>query len=209
MSTKKLRAVIDAAEGRVPADKLFVNAQIVDVYGLRVVPGQVAVKDGLIVGVLFGDREPDRAAGYEAAEVIDCGGRYLAPGLIDGHLHIESSNVRPAEYARMALARGTTTAIADSHEISNVCGLDGLEFMIEDGRRAPISFKFMMPSCVPALPDEQAGAQITAKDMRAFFRAHKGDVFGLGEMMNLPGVFMADPETCARIDAAQIGRAHV
>ena len=203
MSTKKLRAVIDAAEGRVPADKLFVNAQIVDVYGLRVVPGQVAVKDGLIVGVLFGDREPDRAAGYEAAEVIDCGGRYLAPGLIDGHLHIESSNVRPAEYARMALARGTTTAIADSHEISNVCGLDGLEFMIEDGRRAPISFKFMMPSCVPALPDEQAGAQITAKDMRAFFRAHKGDVFGLGEMMNLPGVFMADPETCARIDAAR------
>ena len=105
MSTKKLRAVIDAAEGRVPADKLFVNAQIVDVYGLRVVPGQVAVKDGLIVGVLFGDREPDRAAGYEAAEVIDCGGRYLAPGLIDGHLHIESSNVRPAEYADGARAR--------------------------------------------------------------------------------------------------------
>ena len=161
MSTKKLRAVIDAAEGRVPADKLFVNAQIVDVYGLRVVPGQVAVKDGLIVGVLFGDREPDRAAGYEAAEVVDCGGRYLAPG------HIESSNVRPVEYARMALARGPTTAIADSHEISNVCGLDGLEFMIEDGRRAPISFKFMMPSCVPALPDEQTSPAATSSGSRA------------------------------------------
>mgnify|MGYP000556249621 CR=1 FL=1 len=74
--------------------------------------------------------------------------------------------------------------------------------MIEDGRRAPISIKYMMPSCVPALPDEQAGAVITAADMQEFFAEHPGDVFGLGEMMNLPGVFMADPETCARIDAA-------
>ena len=96
----------------------------------------------------------------------------------------------------------TTTAIADSHEIANVAGLDGLRFMIEDGRRAPISIKYMMPSCVPALPDEQAGAVITAADMQEFFAEYPGDVFGLGEMMNLPGVFMADPETCARIDAA-------
>lgn len=102
----------------------------------------------------------------------------------------------------MAATRGTTTAIADSHEIANVAGLDGLRFMIEDGRRAPISIKYMMPSCVPALPDEQAGAVISAADMQAFFAEHPGDVFGLGEMMNLPGVFMADPETCARIDAA-------
>lgn len=204
MPASPLTHLIDAAEGRVAADTLFVNARIVDVYGQRIVPGQVAVKDGVIVGVLFGDREPDRAAGYEAARVIDCGGRYLAPGFIDAHLHIESSNVRPAEYARMALARGTTTAIADSHEIANVCGTDGLAFMIEDGRRAPISFKFMMPSCVPALPDEQAGAEISAADMRAFFEEHPGDIFGLGEMMNLPGVFSADPETCARIDAATL-----
>lgn len=102
----------------------------------------------------------------------------------------------------MAATRGTTTAIADSHEIANVAGLDGLRFMIEDGRRAPISIKYMMPSCVPALPDEQAGAVISAADMQAFFAEHPGDVFGLGEMMNLPGVFMANPETCARIDAA-------
>ena len=103
-----------------------------------------------------------------ATEVVDCQGRYLAPGFIDGHLHIESSNIRPAEYARMAATRGTTTAIADSHEIANVAGLDGLRFMIEDGRRAPISIKYMMPSCVPALPDEQAGAVITAADSRVF-----------------------------------------
>ncbi|MDD6944980.1 MAG: amidohydrolase family protein, partial [Collinsella sp.] len=201
MSVEVMRSVIDAAEGRVPVDTLFANAQIVDVYGQRVAPGSVAVKDGVIVGVLYDGRD-DAAGTYEAAEVIDCQGRYLAPGFIDGHLHIESSNIRPAEYARMAATRGTTTAIADSHEIANVSGLDGLRFMIEDGCRAPISIKYMMPSCVPALPDEQAGAVITAADMQAFFAEHPGDVFGLGEMMNLPGVFMADPETCARIDAA-------
>ena len=202
MSVENLRSVIDAAEGRVPADKLFVNAKIVDVYGQRVVDGSVAVRDGVIVGVLLDGRD-DAAGQYEAAEVIDCEGRYLAPGFIDGHLHIESSNIRPAEYARMAATRGTTTAIADSHEIANVAGLDGLRFMVEDGRRAPISIKYMMPSCVPALPDEQAGAEISAADMQAFFAEHPGDIFGLGEMMNLPGVFMADPETCARIDSAR------
>ena len=150
-----------------PVDTLFTNAQIVDVYGQRVAPGSVAVKDGVIVGVLYDGRD-DAAGTYEATEVVDCQGRYLVPGLIDGHLHIESSNVRPAEYARMAATRGTTTAIADSHEIANVAGLDGLRFMIEDGRRAPISIKYMMPSCVPALPDEQAGAVITAADMQEF-----------------------------------------
>ena len=201
MSVEVMRSVIDAAEGRVPVDTLFTNVQIVDVYGQRVAPGSVAVKDGVIVGVLYDGRD-DAAGTYEATEVIDGQGRYIAPGFIDGHLHIESSNIRPAEYARMAATRGTTTAIADSHEIANVAGLDGLRFMIEDGRRAPISIKYMMPSCVPALPDEQAGAVITAEDMHAFFAEHPGDVFGLGEMMNLPGVFMGDPETCARIDAA-------
>ncbi|WP_239464420.1 amidohydrolase family protein [Collinsella tanakaei] len=111
-----------------------------------------------------------RRGAYEAARVVDCEGRYLAPGLIDAHLHIESSNIRPAEYARMALACGTTTAIADCHEIANVCGLDGLRFMMADARRVPLDVKFMMPSCVPALPDEQAGACITADDMRAHRR---------------------------------------
>lgn len=199
--TVELANTIDAAEGRRQVDTLFTNAQIVDVYGQRVVPGRVAVADGIIVGVLFDDRDasvPEPAA----AAVVDCEGRYLTPGLIDGHLHIESSNVHPSEYAKMALARGTTTAIADSHEIANVAGLDGLEFMIEDARRAPLDIKFMMPSCVPALPDEQAGASITAADMHAFMAAHPGDIFGLGEMMNMPGVFAADAETLARIDAA-------
>ena len=202
-SVRAMRRLIDCAEGRVPADTLFVNARVVDVYRLRVASGRVLVKDGCIAGVLFDDREGD-VPSPEAAHVVDCGGRYLAPGFIDGHLHIESSNIRPSEYARMALARGTTTAIADSHEIANVCGLTGLEFMIEDGHRAPGNLRFMMPSCVPALPDEQAGASITAADMRTFMESHPGDIFGLGEMMNLPGVYGADEETCARIDAGRL-----
>ena len=202
-SVGAMRRLIDCAEGRAPADVLFINANIVDVYRLRVAPGRVLVKDGCIAGVLFDDREGDIPS-PEASRVVDCGGRYLAPGLIDGHLHIESSNIRPSEYARMALVRGTTTAIADSHEIANVCGLAGLEFMIEDGRRAPGNLRFMMPSCVPALPDEQAGASITAADMRAFMAEHLGDIFGLGEMMNLPGVYGADEETCARIDTGRL-----
>ena len=200
---KLMQALIDVAEGRAPADLVFVNASIVDVYRLRVARGQVAVKFGCIAGVLFEGRDCEDASvsAWEAMRVVDCQGRYLAPGFIDGHLHIESSNIRPAEYARMALSRGTTTAIADSHEITNVCGLDGLAFMIEDASRAPLDIKFMMPSCVPALPDEQAGAVITAADMRAFMAEHRGAIFGLGEMMNLPGVFGADEETCRRIAA--------
>ena len=198
---KLMQALIDTAEGRVPADLVFVNARIVDVYRLRVARGQVAVACGCIAGVLFEGRDCEDASvpAWEAACVVDCEGRYLAPGFIDGHLHIESSNIRPAEYARMALARGTTTAIADSHEIANVCGLDGLAFMIEDASRAPLDIKFMMPSCVPALPDEQAGAVITAADMEAFMNEYRGAIFGLGEMMNLPGVYGADEETCRRI----------
>lgn len=198
---KLMQALIDTAEGRVPADLVFVNARIVDVYRLRVARGQVAVACGCIAGVLFEGRDCEDASvpAWEAGRVVDCEGRYLAPGFIDGHLHIESSNIRPAEYARMALARGTTTAIADSHEIANVCGLDGLAFMIEDASRAPLDIKFMMPSCVPALPDEQAGAVITAADMEAFMNECRGAIFGLGEMMNLPGVYGADEETCRRI----------
>lgn len=195
-----MKTSIDAAQGRIPADTLFENARIVDVYGQRIAPGSVAVKDGVIAGVFF-DSEGSIPA-IDAAKTLDCAGRYLSPGFIDGHLHIESSNIRPAEYTRMAATRGTTTAIADSHEICNVAGLDGLRFMMEDGKRAPISIKYMMPSCVPALPDEQAGAVITAEDMRAFMAEHPGEVFGLGEMMNLPGVLGADEETLARINAA-------
>ena len=113
MSVEVMRSVIEAAEGRVPVDTLFTNAQIVDVYGQRVAPGSVAVKDGVIVGVLYDGRD-DAAGTYEAAEVIDCQGRYLAPGFIDGHLHIESSNIRPAEYDRGRSSRAHFHQVHDA-----------------------------------------------------------------------------------------------
>lgn len=201
MTREDLKGVVDAAEGRTPVDTLWINARIVDVYGQRIVAGRVAASNGVIVSVLFDDRD-GQVPSPQACEIIDCAGAYLIPGFIDAHLHIESSNVRPAEYARLALARGTTTAIADSHEITNVAGLSGLAFMIEDARRTPLDVKFMMPSCVPALPDEQAGATVTAADIQAFINDHPGDIFGLGEMMNTPGVFAGDEETLARINVA-------
>ena len=123
MSVEVMRSVIDAAEGRVPVDTLFTHAQIVDVYGQRVAPGSVAVKDGVIVGVLYDGRD-DAAGTYEATEVIDCQGRYLAPGFIDGHLHIESSNIRPAEYARMAQDYAGT--FCRGPQVLNLTALNGL-----------------------------------------------------------------------------------
>ena len=135
--TAELANMIDAAEGRRQVDTLFTHAQIVDVYGQRVVSGRVAVADGVIVGVLFDDRDAD-VPDPAAAAVVDCEGRYLTPGLIDGHLHIESSNVRPSEYAKLALARGATTAIADSHE--------GIMNLISSGARRASSIMNSRPS---------------------------------------------------------------
>lgn len=199
MSVSELKRLIGSAHGAREVDILFTNASLVDVFGMRVVEGALAVAEGMIVGVDFGSGSLDSCA---ARKVVDCRGCYLAPGFIDAHLHIESSNVRPSEYMKEALAHGTTTAIADPHEIVNVCGLEGFRFMVEDARRAPGTVSFMMPSCVPALPNEQAGACVTADDMRAYIAEHEGDVFGLGEMMNFPGVIGADEETLARIDVA-------
>ena len=147
-----LKKMMDVAAGRRKASLVLKGGTIVNVFTERTEIGDIAIEDGCIAGI----------GEYDGLVNVDMTGRYICPGFIDGHLHIESSNIRPAEYARMAATRGTTTAIADSHEIANVAGLDGLRFMIEDGRRAPISIKYMMPSCVPALPDEQAGAVITA-----------------------------------------------
>ena len=196
MSVEVMRSVIEAAEGRVPVDRLFTNAQIVDVYGQRVAPGSVAVKDGVIVGVLYDGRD-DAAGTYEATEVIDCQGRYLAPGFIDGHLHIESSNIRPAEYARMAATRGTTTAIADSHEIANVAGCDGITYMMQATKDLPLDVFFMVPSCVPATDLDESGACLNADDITPFYNDRR--VLGLAEMMNAFGVNQADGSVLSKI----------
>ncbi|MCK8519780.1 adenine deaminase [Methanoculleus sp. 7T] len=147
-----------------------------------------AVKDGLIVGV--GD--------YQGKREYDLAGTYVVPGLIDGHVHIESSLLAPAEYARLVLAHGTTTVIADPHEIANVCGAPGIEYMLAEGARTPLDIRVMLPSCVPATPLDAGGALLAAGDL-ARFRGREG-VIGLAEVMNVPGVLAGDGDLRAKMD---------
>jgi adenine deaminase len=177
MDKKTLIRVIDSAMHRVPADLVIYNCQIVDVFTGTVRPGSIAVTDGLIVG--FGDD-------YRGQEEIDAGGAYAAPGLIDGHIHIESTYTSPEEFGRMVVPRGTTTVIADPHEITNVYGLEGLNYMIRAASRTELSVRYMIPSCVPATPFEDAGAVVNAFDMQ--WPMQDRHVPGLGEFMNVPGI---------------------
>ncbi len=197
-STPTSAALIDAAMGRVPIDILFTNARIVDVLARRLVEGSIGVFEGVIIGVAVEGSRPLWTR--HPREVIDLGGHYVSPGLIDAHLHIESSNITPAQYARLAAGRGTTTAIADPHEVTNVGGVDALHYMVKDAARAPVDIRFMIPSCVPSLPDELAGGNVNSEDMAVLIDENIDDFFGIGEMMNMPGVIDADPETLARIE---------
>ncbi|MFO7753705.1 MAG: adenine deaminase [Desulfobacteraceae bacterium] len=167
-------------------DILFVNARVVDVFTGRILLRDVAVKDGLFTG--FGP--------YPAQETIDLENRYMVPGLLDAHVHIESSMVPPARFAESVLACGTTTCIADPHEIANVAGLDGIRYMIDAARNLLMNIRFALPSCVPATHMETAGASITAKDMEEIIQHPR--IAALGEMMNFPGVISRDPEILAR-----------
>ncbi len=180
-----------ATKGEGPADLLFVNARIVDVVSGEIRPGELAVTDGVITG--FGARE--------AREVVDIGGRYLVPGFIDAHVHIESSQVSPAEFARAVLPHGTTCVIADPHEIANVLGLGGIRYMLRATESLPLRVFFMAPSCVPASPLETAGAVLSADDIREVLSWDR--VLGLGEVMNFPGVLARDPGTWAKLAAAR------
>lgn len=136
-----------------------------------------------------------------AREVTDAGGAYLLPGLIDGHVHIESSMLCPARFAELVLPRGTTTVIADPHEIANVRGVDGIRYMLEASRSLPLDVRIMLPSCVPALPFEDAGAVLRAADLAELLDDEK--VAGLGEMMNVPGVLSGDADVLEKIRAAR------
>ncbi|NMA00445.1 MAG: adenine deaminase, partial [Clostridiaceae bacterium] len=144
----KLKHRIDVAAGRKKADLLLKNAQIVDVGAARVFQGNLAISDGLIVG--FGD--------YDAEEVVDCGGLFALPGLIDSHIHIESAMVTPEEISRLLVPHGTATIIADPHEIVNIAGLDGMQYMLDAASHAALHIEYMLPSCVPSTPFENAGA---------------------------------------------------
>ena len=187
-STKLTRTLVDVAMGRVPADLVILNGKWVSVQSGEIIPGSdVAVKDGHIAYV----GEDARHAIGKGTKVIDAKGRYLVPGLLDGHMHVESGMLTVTEFVRAVAVRGTTGMFIDPHEIANVFGLKGVKLMTEEARRQPIHVWVQMPSCVPSAPGlETPGAQIGPKEV-AEAMTWKG-IIGLGEMMNYPGVYMGD-----------------
>lgn len=190
-----LAQFIQVARGREPADLLLANARVVDVYAYDVVAADVAIAGDRIAGVM-----PSGTSAYQAREVSDLEGSYLAPGLIDGHVHIESSMVGIPEFARAVVPRGTTTVVADPHEIANVLGMTGIRYMLDAAKYNPLSVFVMASSCVPAGPMESAGAQLTAYDLENLMQDKW--VLGLAEMMNYPAVLEADEEVLAKLKAA-------
>jgi len=186
-----LTETIKAAHGEKPVDLLLTNTQIVNVFAGEIVFDAIAISDGVIVG--FGP--------YEAKDVVDLKGRYVAPGFIDGHVHIESSMTCISEFARAVVVHGTTTVTADPHEIANVLGSKGIEYMLQSAEQQPMNIYFTLPSCVPATDMETSGARLTAEDLRPFFNNEK--IVALAEMMNFPGVIYRDPEVLAKINIAR------
>ncbi|WP_458399326.1 adenine deaminase [Mailhella sp.] len=181
----------DMVTGRTPAELRIDNVRIVDVFSGEVRSGSVCIGKGRILGF----------SQLDALEVMDGQGAYLIPGLIDGHVHIESSMLCPARFAELILPFGTTTVVADPHEIANVKGMDGLRYMLEASRGLPLSVRIMLSSCVPALPVEDSGATLEAADLAPLL--NDPDVGGLAEMMNVPGLLGGAPEVLAKVAAAQ------
>lgn len=176
MLNTDLKKLIDVSAGRIKADNVIKNCNIIDVYSGKIIKGNIAIVDGMIAGI--GD--------YKGIEEYDATGLYAAPGFIDSHIHIESAYISPEELGKLLVPHGGTTIIADPHEIVNVCGLVGLEYMRNAAKNTKMSIKFTLPSCVPATPFENAGAILTADDMKESIKYD--DVIGLGEFMDFPGV---------------------
>ncbi|MBQ6131888.1 MAG: adenine deaminase [Selenomonadaceae bacterium] len=189
MTKAELKHLIDAAAGRIKADLVIKNCQIVNVLSGEISSGEVAIAGGKIIGM--------GNVAYDGKKIFDAGGKYLCPGFIDGHIHIESSYISPEQLGRIIVPRGTTSIIADPHEIANVCGLDGIRYMLEAAKHTKLNIIQAMPSCVPATPFEDAGAVIEAADMKELL----GDknIFGLGEFMNAPGIINCDDKVLDKI----------
>jgi adenine deaminase len=181
---------IRVARGFEPADLVLKNAQVINVFSGDIHPGDVAVVDGTVVGI--GD--------YQARTTVDLKGAFLAPGFVEGHIHIESSMLTPAEFARAVIPHGTTTAVADPHELANVLGLEGIDFMIEQAQDLPMKIFYMIPSCVPSSRFETSGAELTAREIHYF--VNEENVLGLGEVMNFPAVLDGEVTTLDKLLAA-------
>lgn len=187
----KKQRIIDVAAGRVPADLVLKNATYVNVFSGEMETRDIAVAEGLIVGL----------GSYAGTEEVDMTGKIVCPGFIDAHIHLESSLVSPAEFARAVIPHGTTTVITDPHEITNVMGEAGIEYMLAATEGLPVDVRFMIPSCVPASPMDESGANLDYRDIDSFFEHPR--VQGLAEMMNFPGIISADSEAVAKIVASQ------
>ncbi|MDO5005350.1 MAG: adenine deaminase [Ligilactobacillus salivarius] len=181
MEKQKLIKLIDVAAGRKKADLVLKNAKIVDVFQAKILIGDIAISDGYIAGI---------GGSYQGVEERNYTGKYVAPGFIEAHIHIESSYVSPEEFSRVFIPRGTTTILADPHEIVNVAGLKGLDYMVNAAKNAKMDIRYMMPPCVPATNFETSGADLYADDMEDALKT--GEVDGLAELMNFPGVINAD-----------------
>jgi adenine deaminase len=181
--------LIDAASGALPCDLNLVNCSIVDLLRGEIRRNAtISIRHGFIVGI---------DDGLRAERTLDLKGLYVSPGLVDSHVHIESSFLTPPEYARIVVPRGTTTVVADPHEIANVLGYDGMRFMLAASEGLPLNVYFMIPSCVPATEFDTAGASLFASDMYPFLREPR--VLGLGEVMNYPGVLFKDQKLLDKI----------
>ena len=186
-----IRQLIRCARGDEPADLVVTNAKIVNVFTGDIVSGNIAIKNGTICGV--GD--------YHGQNSIDMNGRFVAPGFIDAHVHIESSMLSVAEFANTVVQSGTTTVMADPHEIANVMGKKGLDYMLCSAEGQPMDIFFTLPSCVPATHLETSGSQLTAGDLSSFLTHER--VVGLAEMMNFPGVIHEDQSVLEKIQMAK------
>lgn len=173
---------------------LFVGGKVLNVFTDTFEDKNVLAENGKIIGV--GDYDPS-----EADEVIDVSGKWLAPGFVDGHIHIESTMLTPAELAGLCVAHGTTAIVADPHEIANVCGVDGIRYMLKMSEGLPMEVFVMLPSCVPATPFDEAGAVLKAEDLEPLYSEER--VLGLAEMMNYPGIIYNDPDTIEKVNRAR------
>lgn len=183
--------LIAVAAGREKADLVLKNAKYLNVFSNEFLCGDIAVANGLIAGV----------GKYDGKTEIDVSGKLVLPGFIDAHIHLESSMVTPAEFAKAVVAHGTTTVITDPHEITNVMGIDGVEYMIQASQNLPIDVHFMMPSCVPATEIDESGADLDCKDIDLYLDNKK--VLGLAEMMNYVGVINGDKNVLSKIVTSQ------
>mgnify|MGYP000465350245 CR=1 FL=1 len=187
----ELKKLIDTAAGRIPADLVIKNCKVVNVFSGKIQEGDIAFSGDQIAGI----------GEYEGKEVIDAEGRYAAPGFIDSHIHIESSYVCPEEIGRLLVPHGGTTIMADPHEIVNVCGIAGLDYMMKAAENTVLDVKYELPSCVPATPWEHSGAVIDAEAMKEPIT--REGIAGLGEFMNFPGVINAADSDLDKIIVAK------